>query len=153
MRRRIVRRTGAYVIAGAMLILASCSSSSDVQIIADWETGTFTASGNASTCAEGQQSERDTGPPTDNAEAAPVEYDFVCADGTGTFTFSVEFEPLTEAQEQGSEEIEMFSGTWTLVEGTGEYDHTEGSGTVVVDFTGGTTELSAIATYDGDMSG
>ena len=123
-----------------------------MQIVADWETGTFTASGEGSPCAEGQQSERDTGPPA-TAETNLVEYDFVCADGTGSFTFSVEPEALTDAQEQGIEEIEEFNGTWTVEEGTGEYLHTEGSGTVVVNFTGGTNELSAIATYDGDMSG
>ena len=71
----------------------------------------------------------------------------MCSDGTGSFVLRVEFEPLADVAEQDTPDVDSFGGSWTVVEGTGDYTHLEGTGTVPVE-----VGTASIATYNGEMS-
>ena len=140
-------------VALAVVLLVACADSSpanveidsalgDVEIVADWEAGTFSASADGDLCPGGEHSEKSF---ADDGER--VDYELVCADGSGTLVLRAAFEPLTAAQEGGEEGIDRFVGTWSVAEGTGDYASTDGSGTLVVEFANG-----ALATYQGGMS-
>ena len=142
-------RVAAVAIAG-MLVLSGCgiitgfaSVVVEVEVVADWDAGTFTATGEIDDCADGKHTEKEM----EISDGADVRYfEFVCSDGTGSFVLRVEFEPVTAAQEQETPGIDGFAGTWTVTEGTGDYTHLEGAGTVHLDVE------AAIATYNGKMS-
>ena len=131
------------------LVLTGCGlvlgfSSVDVELVADWDAGTFTVAGEIDECTDGKHTEKEIG----SSDAAAVRYyEFVCSDGTGSFVLRAEFEPLTEAQEHETLGVEPFGGTWTVSEGTGNYTDLEGSGTVHVE-----VDTAAVATYSGEMS-
>ena len=135
----------------AMLVLAGCgiitgfaSVVVEVEVIADWDVGTFTATGDFDDCVDGRHTEKEMG----ISDAADVRYfEFVCSDGTGSFVLRVEFEPVTNVEEQDTQDVDSFGGSWTVVEGTGDYTHLEGTGTVHVE-----VGTASIATYNGEMS-
>ena len=130
----------------ASMVLAGCASlfATRVEVVADLDTGTFTVTSNADECLEGTHAQSRN---VSSGSGDVAFYEFVCADGSGTFVLRVEYEPAAETESTGTEGIGGSRGTWTVAGGTDDYSGLEGSGTVVVEFDPGAT-----ATYSGDVS-
>ena len=133
------------LVVGMVALVAACSGdSSEVTIenIVD-ETavgGSFTATGSA-ICDAGEVHTQDF----DISETLWWYEDrYRCADGSGGFVLRGEL-PGPDTEAEG--DPEPLDGTWTILDGSGDYLNLEGSGTSHVDFV-----LAYIESYVGEMS-
>ena len=138
-------------VVGMVALVAACSGDSSGEVTIEnfmnetGSGGSFTATGSA-ICDAGEMHTQDF----DISETLWWYEDrYTCADGSGAFVLRGELPGFdTEAFDTEAEvDPEPLDGTWTILDGSGDYLNLEGSGTSHVDFV-----PAWIESYVGEMS-